>query len=274
MASRMSKLPLATIVLVILNIAAFMLVEKGGYLSQTAYDHGFRPAAILRGEALYTIVTSAFLHANWEHLIGNMISLVVFGLILERRIGARKFLLIYFAAHVIALLFALVIQPGSEATMVGASAAISGIMGACYMACPRQMGPLGYFILLAWPLVSLFLPSWATISTIVSTYLILYIVSFAIPVPLWPFALSYFSYQLVKGFEGIEIGTKIVLKGVGYWAHITGFLAGVAFIPFLRPKKEEIEPLVGVKRIDKSLRRRVRSFLAKFKRSKYRKSKL
>jgi membrane associated rhomboid family serine protease len=271
---RISKLPLATIVLIALNFAAFALVEKGGYLPQTAYDYGFRPSAVLRGEASYTIVTSAFLHANWEHLFGNMLSLAVFGLILERRIGSWKFILIYFAAHAIAMMFAMAIQPGSDVPMVGASAAISGIMGACYLAYPRQLGPLGFFILLAWPLVSLFLPSWATATTIVSTYLILYVISFAIPVPLWPFALSYLSYQLIKGFEGIEIGTRIVLKGVGYWAHITGFLAGMVFIPFLRPKKEEIEPLVGVKRIDKSLRRRVRSFLAKFKRSKYRKSKL
>lgn len=223
---------------------------------------------------MYTIATSAFLHASWEHLFGNMLSLAVFGLILERKIGPRKFILIYFAAHAIAMMFALAIQPGSDVPMVGASAAISGIMGACYLTYPWQLGPLGFFILLAWPLVSLFLPSWATATTIVSTYFVLYAFSFVIPVPLWPFALSYFSYQLIKGFEGIEIGTRIVLKGVGYWAHITGFLTGMVFIPFLRPKKEEIEPLAGIHNIDKSLRRRVRSFLAKFKRGKYRKSEL
>jgi membrane associated rhomboid family serine protease len=272
MVSRMSKLPLATIVLIILNIAAFALVEKGGYLPQTAHDYGFRPAAVLRGEALHTAVTSVFLHASWEHLIGNMISLAVFGYILERKVGPWRFLLIYFAAHVIAMMFALGIQPGSEVPMVGASAAISGIMGACYMAYPWQMGPLGFFILLAWPLASLFLPSWIAISTIISTYLVLYIISFAIPVPLWPFALSYFSYQLVKGFEGIEIGTRIVLKGVGYWAHITGFLTGLAIIPFLRPREDMYKQLVGIEEVDRSLRWRVRRFMAKiFKRGKSKK---
>jgi len=272
MSSRMSKLPVVTIVLIAVNVAAFLLVEKGGYLPQSAYDLGFRPATVLRGEAPYTAVTSMFLHVSWEHLLGNMISLAVFGFILERRVGTLRFLLIYFAAHAIALVFALAIQPGSEIPMVGASAAISGIMGACYMAYPWQMGPLGYFILLAWPLVSLFLPGWVTISAVASVYLVLYAISFAIPAPLWPFALSYFSYQLVEGLRGIEVGTKIVLKGIGYWAHITGFLAGMALIPFLKHEKVETGPLPRIEAIDSAIRRRVRKLISKLKRRKPRKA--
>ncbi|MEW6221979.1 MAG: rhomboid family intramembrane serine protease [Candidatus Hadarchaeota archaeon] len=236
------SIPMATLILTAANVIVFLLLESGGLLSQAAQDYGFRPAALARGEAIPSVLASVFIHVNLVHLLGNVVSLLAFGFILEKKIGFRRFVFIYFATHVMALLLTTAISPGYDVPMVGASAAISGIIGAAYLAYPWQTGPLGYLIILIWPIIALFLPGWAAISTIITTYLVVFLILFLIPVPIWPFSLAYLAYQLLKGFEGVEVAQGVVvLKGVGYWAHITGFLAGMVFISFLKPGMKEPE---------------------------------
>ncbi|MEW6592075.1 MAG: rhomboid family intramembrane serine protease [Candidatus Hadarchaeota archaeon] len=262
------SIPMATLILTAANVIVFLLLQGGGLLSQAAQDYGFRPAALARGEAIPSVLASAFIHVNLVHLLGNMISLLVFGFILERKIGFGRFLLLYFATHVTALLLTTAISPGYDVPMVGASAAISGIIGAAYLAYPWQTGPLGYLIILIWPLIALFLPGWAALSTIVSTYLVVFFILFLIPVPIWPFSLAYLSYQLLKGFEGMEVAQGVVvLKGVGYWVHITGFLAGMVFISFLKPAKEEIE-LMAEAESERTIKQRLKEFLDRLFRRK------
>ncbi|HET6351550.1 MAG TPA: rhomboid family intramembrane serine protease [Coriobacteriia bacterium] len=85
---------------------------------------------------LITLVTSAFLHAGWVHLIGNLIFLWVFGPVVESRIGRLAFGALYFASGIAGALCFALISPASTTPLVGASAAIAGVLGAAIVLDP------------------------------------------------------------------------------------------------------------------------------------------
>ena len=108
--------------------------------SVTAYDlfvfeHGFRPAA---GEAI-DLFTSMFLHGGFMHLFGNMLFLWIYGDNVEYRLGRVKYLLAYLATGVAATLFYTLLAPGSTLPLVGASGAISGVLGFYFLWFPRNV---------------------------------------------------------------------------------------------------------------------------------------
>lgn len=105
----------------------------------TAYDlyvfaHGFRPAA----PTVAALFESLFLHAGLLHLAGNMLFLWIYGDNVEHRLGSFRFLLAYLGTGVAATLFHAVSVPGSEVPMVGASGAISGVLGFYFVFFPRN----------------------------------------------------------------------------------------------------------------------------------------
>jgi membrane associated rhomboid family serine protease len=111
-----------------------------GILAQvTQYDlfvfqYGFRPGA----PSPLTLVTSLFLHAGFMHLAGNMLFLWIYGDNVEYRLGVARYLLLYFGAGVAATLFHTVFATGKSVPMVGASGAISGVLGAYFIWFPRN----------------------------------------------------------------------------------------------------------------------------------------
>lgn len=232
-------LPFATLVLVLLNVAIFVLLQSSGSLDQAIYDYGMRPAMVLRGQGLHGLLTSVFMHANEWHLIGNMIYLLVFGFILERRIGAPKFLVIYFLAHFVAVMFDLAIRSGSWIPAVGASAAIMGVMGACFIGYPWSRAPLGFMIWIACPLVLLFLPGLVAFFVFFVFVLPIMFTTMTKLVSIWPFVMAAMAYQFIMG---VQVAQGTILTGVAYWCHIAGFVAGMLLIFFLMPSEEEAEP--------------------------------
>lgn len=234
--------PLATIVLLLLNIAIFVLLRESGSLNQALYDYGMRPAAVLRGEGLHGLLTSMFMHADEWHLIGNMIYLLVFGIILERRIGAPKFLAIYLLADFAASLFDIAVRPGSLAPSVGASAAISGLMGACFLGYSWSKAPLAFMLWIAWPLASLFLPGFIAFLVFIMLVLPVILLTMTKFVPIWPFVLAAITYQMIRG---VQVAHGVILTGVGYWSHISGFLAGMLLVLFLKRREKKVEPQEG-----------------------------
>lgn len=230
------SLPWATIVLVLLNIVIFVILRESGWLNQALYDYGMTPAAVLRGEGLHGLLTSMFMHVNEWHLIGNMIFLLVFGTILERRIGTPKFLVIYLLAHFAASLFNIAVRPGSWIPVVGASAAIMGVMGACFLGYPWSRAPLGFMIWITWPLISLFLPCLIAFFAFFAIVLPVMLLTLTKFVSIWPFVMAAIIYQLIMG---IWVAQGAILVGVAYWAHITGFVAGMLLIFFLKPGEEK-----------------------------------
>jgi membrane associated rhomboid family serine protease len=98
------------------------------------YEFGYRPAE----PSLLTLFTSMFLHGGLLHLGGNMLFLWIFGDNVEYRLGSMRFLLAYLGCGVLATLFFSVFAPGSNIPLVGASGAISGVLGAYFIWFPHN----------------------------------------------------------------------------------------------------------------------------------------
>jgi membrane associated rhomboid family serine protease len=162
----------------------------------------------LRWEAL---LSSMFLHGSWMHLIGNMWFLWIFGNNVEDSMGHLRFLAFYVLTGLVAALAHVFTDPGSTIPMVGASGAISAIMGAYLLLYPRAH---------------------------VYTLFIIVIFIRVIPLPAWLMLGYWIAIQV-----GSSMATPAGGGGVAYTAHIGGFLAGAALIMFFRNPK-----LVAAKR--------------------------
>lgn len=95
------------------------------------------PADVLGGEHAWTLLTHAFLHAGWLHLLGNLYFLWIFGDNVEDHLGKRQFVVLYVAALVAGGIAHLLANPDSHAPMLGASGGIAGLMGAYLVLFPR-----------------------------------------------------------------------------------------------------------------------------------------
>lgn len=108
--------------------------------------------------APWTIITSMFLHANLEHLFSNMFALVLFGLVLEKVIGSKKFLIVYFVSGIAASFAGMYFYP--NANLLGASGAVMGIIGALAILRPKLIVWIGLplpmiVIAFVWALIDL-----------------------------------------------------------------------------------------------------------------------
>src|SRR5688572_16675105 len=152
------------------------------------------------GRQVPNVITSMFLHGGWMHLLGNMWFLWLFGNNIEDSMTRPRFLAFYLLSGLGAALAQVAANPASEIPMVGASGAISGVMGAYLVLFPRvkvfTMVPLGFF------LTSMALPAWVM--------------------------LIYWAFLQFAG--GITSVVSEQSGGVAFWAHLGGFAAGVLLI--------------------------------------------
>lgn len=126
---------------------------------QSAYFErwGVIPSELLRGapSALVTPLTALFVHGSWLHLLGNMLFLFVFGVMAEERMGRIRFALFYLGCGYLALVTYAVAHADSDQTLVGASGAISGVLGAFLYLFPRarvtSLFPFLFFLPLRFP---------------------------------------------------------------------------------------------------------------------------
>ncbi|MFI2369715.1 rhomboid family intramembrane serine protease [Streptomyces sp. NPDC018833] len=118
---------------------------------------GVIPAQLLTGSprALLTPLTALFIHGSWLHLLGNMLFLYVFGAMAEERLGRAEFALFYLGAGYVALLAYALANPESRQTLVGASGAISAVLGAFLYLFPKarvtSLFPFLFFLPLRFP---------------------------------------------------------------------------------------------------------------------------
>lgn len=189
--------PLFSYALIAINLAVFFYEASLPLPLQNAFmmKYAAIPAHIMQGEDLYTLITSMFLHGGWVHLFGNMLFLWIFADNIEALIGTPRFFTFYFlgglAAHVAHIYFNL----SSEIPTVGASGAISAVMGAYLMLFP------GFRI-----------------------HFLLIIIPFRIPAFLFLFFWVF--QQLLNGQASLRVQTA-ESSGVAWWAHIGGFVFGV-----------------------------------------------
>src|SRR5262249_13271469 len=164
-------------------------------------SHGRRPRLPHRpGRQVSHIFTSMFLHGSWMHLIGNMWFLWIFGDNIEDSMGRVRYAVFYLLCGVAAALAQVVLNPASGVPMVGASGAISGVMGAYLILFPR----VRVFCLI---------------------FLGFFITSIALPA--WTMLLYWAAIQLVSVLIGLAAQEA---GGVAFGAHVGGFLAGVILI--------------------------------------------
>jgi membrane associated rhomboid family serine protease len=154
-------------------------------------------------------LTNTFLHGGWLHLILNMWTLWLFGSVVEDRLGPFRYLAFYLVCGVLASVTHALFNPGSIVPALGASGAIAGVLG-CYV----RLFPWSRVVVV---LPILFLP-------------LFFATPAAVFVGLW------FLIQLLQGVA--ELLTPSTSAGIAWWAHIGGFVAGVALGPVLiRPER-------------------------------------
>jgi membrane associated rhomboid family serine protease len=153
----------------------------------------------LGGLTWSALFTSMFLHGSWMHLIGNLWFLWIFGNNVEDSMGHGRFLFFYLLTGFVAAVGHVASAPGSTLPMVGASGAISAIMGAYLVLYPRAR---------------------------VHTLFIIIILIRIFPLPAWFFLLYWFFLQVASSAVQLPGGGG----GVAFWAHIGGFVAGATLV--------------------------------------------
>ncbi len=175
-------------------------VFQYGAIPALVFGRAEPPAELTVGIPAYaTLLTSMFLHGGWMHLIGNMLYLWIFGNNIEDVMGHAKFTIFYITCGILAALSHALTDPSSTIPMVGASGAISGVLGAYLLLFPRAQ--VLVFIPMGFASRTMYVPA-------------------AIVLGLW------FVMQLLSGGMSVNTGGG----GVAFFAHIGGFIAGMLLI--------------------------------------------
>lgn len=162
-------------------------------------------ACVVDDEAvnMWTPITSMFLHGGWGHLLGNLLFFWVFGNNVEDSMGRIRFLVFYLLCGVIAAASHVVLDPASPVPTVGASGAISGVLGAYLVLYPHVRVRMLFWFLLFIRVIR---------------------------VPAWAVLLWWFIWQVIAGLPQLMTVNREVSGGVAVWAHIGGFVAGVILV--------------------------------------------
>ena len=210
-----------SLLFIALNVLVFVFLQAGGAPEGTAFTYGYSavPFEITNGVDLVepepitidgqsevvphtpgpdpiwlTLLTSMFMHGGWLHLAGNMLFLWIFGDNVEHRIGHVTYALFYVAAGVVGSLAHILVDAGSVIPSLGASGAISGVLGA-------------YIVLFPTNRVTVFL------------FRLVTQVPAIVAIGLWAV------FQFINGIGAFAVSEQT--GGVAYMAHIGGFVAGL-----------------------------------------------
>jgi len=205
--------PFVTVTLIAASVLVFFWQLSLGPDGQTGiYTFGLIPAVLFDAKQLpvelavipawSTVFTSMFLHGGWMHLLGNMLYLWIFGNNIEDAMGHSRFIVFYVFCGIAAALAQAVPNPDSVVPMIGASGAISGVLGAYLLLYPHAkvlvLIPLGFYITTVRLSAGWVLAFW--------------------------FVLQLINSAMNAGQQG----------GVAWGAHIGGFVAGMALIPLFK----------------------------------------
>ena len=205
--------PYVTYVLLSACVLVFIWqISLGDAAQQAVYSFGVIPSVLFANKSLpveleilpawLTIFTSMFLHGGWMHLIGNMLYLWVFGNNVEDAMGHRRFIVFYLACGLLAALTQAVLNPDSEIPMIGASGAISGVLGAYLLLHPRAR------ILVVIPIIIVVYTPWIAAYWVLGFWFVLQLIN-----------------SLISASD---------TGGVAYGAHLGGFVAGMLLIPLFK----------------------------------------
>ncbi|MCY3815764.1 MAG: rhomboid family intramembrane serine protease [Gammaproteobacteria bacterium] len=212
--NRTRRTPVVSYALLGAIVLAFLWQLQAG--NAAVYAFGLIPARLVHGALLppqldwapawATVFTSMFLHGGWMHLGGNLLYLWIFGDNVEDALGRGRFVAFYLLCGVAAALVQTVSETTSIVPMIGASGAISGVLGAYLRLFPHAR-------------VRVLVP--------------LFIVFYTIRVPAWVVLGLWFLFQLASSAM-IQPGQG----GVAFFAHIGGFLSGLILVGLLMPRRK------------------------------------
>lgn len=210
--------PVVTYALIVLNVLVFLHeLSLGPHLLAFLQQWAVIPRGLslewphllqgqVRPAVWLPVLTAMFLHGGWLHLGGNMLFLWIFGDNVEDRLGRAGFLLFYLASGVAATVLQVCLNPMTPVPTLGASGAIAGVLGAYVVLYPRAQ---------------------------VLTLLPLGLLTTTFRVPAFLYLLIWFALQALQGV--VSLGTaRSDTGGVAWWAHVGGFVLGLAVGAVLR----------------------------------------
>ncbi len=203
--------PIVTVGLIVANGGAFFyeLSLDPHLLDTFIYQAGMVPASLLQAHipgtgGYFTPLSSMFLHGGWMHLLGNMLYLWIFGNNIEDSMGHLRITVFYPIVGLAAALTHLILNSTSTIPTIGASGAVSGILGAYLVLCPHAR--VQTLITFGWFFRIVYLPAWVLLT-------------------------FWIGLQLLN--QALQTGDALA-GGVAYAAHIGGFLTGFALILLFR----------------------------------------
>ena len=197
--------PFFTITFIVLNSIAFFFEQS---MSRRTLEHFIQMYGLVPARFdVLTVFTSMFLHGGWGHFLGNMLFLWIFGDNVEDRLGHGRFVFFYLLCGVAAVAAHVYVNPTSTIPTIGASGAIAGVLGAYFVLYPHSR------VLALVPLVIIF--------EIVEVPAILFL-------GLW-FLMQFFYVGMAAA-----VRTSAEGGGVAFWAHIAGFIAGMAAVVVMK----------------------------------------
>jgi membrane associated rhomboid family serine protease len=210
--SQVNLAPVVTVTIIVLNVLVFLyeLSLPGPSLQRFTMAYATTPREIVSGHDLAptipypvyaTLLTAMFLHGGLMHILGNMVYLWVFGNNIEAALGHLRYLGFYLACGVLAGLTHVMLNPNSNVPSLGASGAISGVLGAYLVMFPRARVKILMFRTITETSAWVALGGWI--------------------------ALQLLSVALAPSQQG---------GGVAFWAHIGGFFAGMVLGPLMRQR--------------------------------------
>lgn len=205
--------PLITVSLIIINFIVYAYeVSLGRELADFFARYGVTPYYLLHsGDDLpspvaapgLTLLTSLFIHGGFLHVGGNMLYLWIFGNNIEDIMGKPRFIAFYFLAGLAATFLQVAVSPHSKIPTVGASGAIAGVLGAYLLRFPRArvltLVPFGFFMQMMYIPAAMVLGFW-------------------------------FILQIINGAVSVAVKAQ---GGVAWFAHVGGFLTGLALVNLL-----------------------------------------
>lgn len=198
--------PFVNWALIALNVLLFFMLATSS-ASADAYVQifGVVPARFLAQPdpfTLFTLFSSMFLHGGWVHLASNMLALYIFGDNVEDRMGSGRYLLFYLLCGLVAALVHIAFNQDSLIPTIGASGAISGVLAAYLVLFPTAR---------------------------VITLIPLFFLPWFVEIPAVLYLGFWFASQLLNGLLTVMTGAQ-AFGGVAWWAHIGGFVAGLALV--------------------------------------------
>ncbi|HXD22331.1 MAG TPA: rhomboid family intramembrane serine protease [Gemmatimonadaceae bacterium] len=227
--NRNVRVPWMTMLILGVTFAVWIFVQGGGFptdprmLATTVCNYGMVPGEITHLARLGTAVPigpgldcvvdndainyltpllSIFLHGGWMHILGNALFLWIFGRAIEDVMGPMRFLGFYLLCGLAAAAAQIIVTPSSPVPTVGASGAISGVMGAYLLLFPRVRVHMFFFFFLIFR------------------------------IPAWIVLLYWFAIQVLTGLPELNAVGDGPTGGVAVWAHVGGFMTGLLLVRF------------------------------------------